>query len=294
MEISDQYLRASAFLCVESSPGVEPQSCATGFFVEDRTLDHPRPVWVVTARHCIQEGRAAGKRLFLRVNTRDSYVDVPTEPDDWFESDRDDVAVTLWQPDDAAVFQAVPMDCFVSSNYSFSGSIDFPIDETAVCVGHDVFFVGLFSQHPGKARNLPIARFGAISRTPGESISIGRDKGVAEELVAYLVEARSWGGHSGSPVFWCFSIPMTLYVNGPPDPEIPARRIPTFRECSVVALLGLVSGHFDIPQDAVTQGDIMGRVTTPVNAGIAVVTPAHAIRELLERDDVARAGNQHH
>ena len=54
----------------------------------------------------------------------------------------------------------------------------------------------------------------------------------------------------------------------------------------ILALLGLVSAHFGIKQEAQTEGDIFGRVITDINADIAVVTPAHYIRRLLERDDV--------
>ncbi len=51
--------------------------------------------------------------------------------------------------------------------------------------------------------------------------------------------------------------------------------------------MGLVSAHFDIPQEATIRGDLdYGTITTKLNAGMAVVTPAHFIRRLLDRDDV--------
>jgi hypothetical protein len=51
-------------------------------------------------------------------------------------------------------------------------------------------------------------------------------------------------------------------------------------------LLGLVSGHFDIKQQAQTTEEISGSITTAINSGIAIVTPAEAVHELLWRDDV--------
>jgi hypothetical protein len=168
--------------------------------------------------------------------------------------------------------------------------MDFPVpDGITLSVGDDVFFVGLFSQQPGRERNLPIARFGAISRMPVEPITVRRDE-TTEELTGYLVEARSWGGHSGSPVFWYSRIPKTEYVPAPRDPAFPSGLMPTFREYHLISLLGLVSAHFDIPQAAEVQGDILGHIETRLNAGIAVVTPANAISELLARSDVAAAG----
>jgi hypothetical protein len=48
-----------------------------------------------------------------------------------------------------------------------------------------------------------------------------------------------------------------------------------------------VSGHLDLERTGKTEGDILGRVRMDLNSGIAAVTPAAAIRELLERQDVA-------
>jgi hypothetical protein len=70
--------------------------------------------------------------------------------------------------------------------------------------------------------------------------------------------------------------------------------MPVSREMTVFALLGLVSAHFDIPQVAKTEGDVLGSITTPLNAGIAVVTPAEAIRQLLLREDVVKEREEHH
>ena len=53
-----------------------------------------------------------------------------------------------------------------------------------------------------------------------------------------------------------------------------------------VALLGLVSGHFGIKKKADVEGDVLGTVTQELNAGIAVVTPADTIHDLLMREDV--------
>ncbi len=65
---------------------------------------------------------------------------------------------------------------------------------------HTVFFVGLFAQDYGRQQNLPVARFGQISRMPIEPVTFKYPGGVTTKALAYLVECRSWGGHSGSPV----------------------------------------------------------------------------------------------
>jgi hypothetical protein len=257
--------------------------------------------------------------MYIRVNTATRYRDIPTTPDDWHESDDADVAVALWAPTEGEgetpVLTAVPLDQFVLADYRYRGSKDFsvpgPLAEEGqlIMVGHEVFFVGLFSQHAGTARNLPIARFGHVSRTPIEPVRVRRADGTTEAIDGYLVEARSWGGHSGSPVFWYYPGVQIIYVPAPPggpqaEPLNRAERrrqkslpqpqnIPISREMGIIALLGLVSAHFDIPQAALTEGDVYGRIVTPLNAGMAVVTPAHKIAELLRSEDVATERNEY-
>jgi hypothetical protein len=102
---------------------------------------------------------------------------------------------------------------------------------------------------------------------PSVPVRYRRPGGVESEEVAYLIEFHSHGGLSGSPV----------YVH---------RRVAVLPEVELINLLGLVSGHFDLDQVAETTGDIDGTVTVAINAGIGVVTPAEAVRELLWRDDV--------
>jgi hypothetical protein len=67
----------------------------------------------------------------------------------------------------------------------------------------------------------------------------------------------------------------------------PRPDIPVSTEAGLLALPGLVSAHFDIPQLAQTEGDILGRVTTRLNSGIAVVTPAHFVGNLIHSEPVA-------
>ncbi len=308
MQIPEQHVNTTAFLCLEQGGGAEARPKATAFFVTDRSGAEPYPVWAVTGRHCIENARASGRQLYLRVNTKDSYVDVPTNPDDWHVSDEADVAAVRWLGPSECTITSVPLDQFIGEDYRYHGAKDLAgaaelhkAGGQLVEVGHEVFFVGLFSQHAGKRRNLPIVRFGNISRPPLELVAVKltddpSDESVTE-ITGYLVEARSWGGHSGSPAFWYWPAVQAVFV---PDPRVQAmprndrRRkglsadseIPLSREFGVLALLGLVSAHFDIEKEARTAGDVYGKILMDINAGIAVVTPAHFIRRLLERDDV--------
>lgn len=95
---------------------------------------------------------------------------------------------------------------------------------------------------------------------------------------AYLVEARSWGGHSGSPAF--------VYY--------PSDRIHGIVDTSTwePALLGLVQGHYEILQDAALPGDILEKVSVPINSGIAVIIPAQKIMDTLMQEELVDKRNE--
>jgi hypothetical protein len=101
------------------------------------------------------------------------------------------------------------------------------------------------------------------------------------DVVGYLAECRSWGGHSGSPVLWTTPrIGRVIEGEGMKGPQQPFLH---------TGLLGLVSGHFDIEQKARGTGDWPAEIRTAINSGIAVVTPASKIKDLIEREDVVEA-----
>jgi hypothetical protein len=69
--------------------------------------------------------------------------------------------------------------------------------------GDDVVYVGRFFGHAGKFENMPSVRFGNISMNPNEREPLRATINQRSiEQVAFLVEARSRSGYSGSPVFF--------------------------------------------------------------------------------------------
>jgi hypothetical protein len=63
-------------------------------------------------------------------------------------------------------------------------------------VGDEVFITGLFTKVTETTKNIPIVRTGTVAMMPGEEIPFGNNL-----IEAYLIESRSIGGLSGSPVF---------------------------------------------------------------------------------------------
>ena len=140
--------------------------------------------------------------------------------------------------------------------YPISGFVDrcSSIQKANIGIGDDLIFPGLFVRRPGKLNNIPILRMGTIASMSQESV-YRQEFGW---MPVYLVEARSIGGHSGSPVY------VRLAGNRTPD-GVPR-----------VYLFGLIHGHVDDEESG------------KINSGIAVVVPAQRIRELLDQPFFAR------
>ena len=107
-------------------------------------------------------------------------------------------------------------------------------------------------------------RSGTIAAVPEELIF---DAKTGAEYHAYLVEARSLGGLSGSPAF--VSIPPQrakgLNANHPND--------------GYSALIGVIRGHWDLTvPDSIDGFDDQGKI---INMGMAAVTPIQELAKLL-------------
>jgi hypothetical protein len=101
-------------------------------------------------------------------------------------------------------------------------------NELDIGVWEEVFVTGLFANHTGDIKNVPIARVGNLASYPAEQIqtSFGR-------MEAFLIEARSIGGLSGSLVF--VHIGNVRVVEG----QLKTATKPVYY------LGGLIHGHYD-------------------------------------------------
>jgi hypothetical protein len=298
--IPEAFIKSAVFLCVEegSKAGVMkliPK--ATAFLVSipiEGTTGHV--AYFVTARHCLYEARAEGHdTIYLRFNMREgtAYVEVPTRIDDWDVSTSSDVAAIIFIPaylPGGKTFYDFDLVAFDSDYFVGPGPeyqyVPKEVDTGGPVqprIGTELFFIGLFTQQYGKEKNLPIARFGHVARMPS-MIKFEDHGGTTYESPAYLAEFHSWGGHSGSPVY--FLEQRTLL-----NPEVDEHGKPTGRVRRdygwISGFLGMVSGHYEIGKKATTTGGL-GTVETALNSGIATVIPAEAIRLLLVRDDMVK------
>ena len=232
----------------------------TAFFVSKPAegIQDANFFYLVTAAHVINGIRAANsdQAVYLRMNFRDAGAQfVETRIDDWVVHDEADVAALgLGLPSDVVDYRVYPLD---------RAATDEVIARESIGVGEEVFVTGLFSNHYGRERNLPIVRIGNIALMPEEKVETRFGA-----IDAYLIESRSIGGLSGSPVF--------VHLGG-------ARPVGgnTYIGASEFYLLGVMQGHWDLPAAKTdTIDDDLQRES--VNMGIAIVVPASKIVELID------------
>lgn len=281
--VDEQYRQCVVFLYADTTDPISGLSdrrpVGTGFLVSMPLPGREIEValYVVTARHIVDMTRGYGLHpLIARINAADGgYQDIPMPDAAWNEHPTNDVAVgslvgARYDRSRPLDLKHIGLELFLTADVVrervTSGQ--------PVGLGDDVFFTGLFTPHPGVRQNQPVIRFGSISLMPQEKVRVTTDdRGSSALIDAYLVEARSQGGHSGSPAFHFNRIDVNTLVGAPAySPR----------------LLGVVQGHFEAPSDPQVLGDLGGEEGggTQENAGMAVVVPAQFIVDLLHEGDL--------
>lgn len=286
---------------VYANMGGELKPVGTAFFLG---LPVKGVMWtvVVTALHVVANAqmRSTDGKTFLRVNTKDGgHRIVEVEAKDWirpnFSEEIIDIVFCQW-----SVLPSASDFDLLRVTTDLAATADVIADEQ-IGVGSELAFAGLFVNHHGRRRNEPIIRFGNISAMPGELVptEVG-------DIEAFLVESRSVGGLSGSPVFVDVGV---FRVEG----NVREYR----RGGKVVYLLGVMNGHFRAPttkkategdesSDETTSGDAPSDDATPVdvpaeearpdigladeyvNMGIAVVTPIDKVIKVIQESQLYR------
>jgi hypothetical protein len=180
---------------------------------------------------------------------------VPLKADDWISHEGgDDVAAA-----------------FLTGEFRFALKDSMLLDRAtyqreSIGLGLECFMIGRLKSHDGGVRNQPIARFGNISMTESK---VELESGLRQD--AFLVEVKSIGGHSGSPVF------VYDYLG-------------RFQE-SPTYLLGINCAHIQTELKVKNpDGLVIGRIKE--NTGQAVVIPAWKIREVLDSPVFAEGREQ--
>jgi len=161
---------------------------------------------------------------------------------------------------------------------AINASIFVPRDVTQlkIGVGDEVLITGLFSKIKGKSRNIPIVRIGNLAMAPSEPVVPTR----LGNIEAYVIEAKSLGGISGSPVF----IRQTVDIHGgfkwgTNQPAIHQAYTDT------LYLLGLAHGHWRIDPEELDSPDVK-HDPEGINIGLAIVVPAVHILEVINNEEL--------
>jgi len=252
-----------------------PAPNGTGFFVgvtnDAKTGGYG---YLVTAKHVLRD--AQGKnfpRIYLRLDKLKGNAEfIPL--DLVYDGNKRNVFTHTDPTVDIAVIPCLPPqivfdfkilpDDFLTTKQSFQ--------ELEIGEGTDVFFTGLFVAHYGERQNVPIVRFGRVAMVTDDRILWGNPPQPTE---LYLLETQSYGGNSGSPVFFYLGSdrsPGNLIV-GPP----------------VIKLAGIMSGRFNDTQPPIRM--IQTENSVPIsmpNMGIAGVTPSYLLHDILFSDELKK------
>jgi hypothetical protein len=142
------------------------------------------------------------------------------------------------------------------------------IRRLGIGIGDELACVGLFTEFHGSSELVPIVRSGIISMLPRDPIPT-KDFSPME---AVLIESRSIGGLSGSPVF------VRNAVSLPPVKDAEGD-ITSLSGLGSLHFLGLIHGHWNA-------GDSAAFIPEEAHSGLSIVVPASKIAEVLHHPEL--------
>lgn len=278
LQVPDEIRKCVVFLCAER----EGRPRATAFLIAYKLPDTPDfDYYLVTASHCV-DGR---EEVWVRLNLKGGGTRwLSTATSQWYRHPQHndpqytDVAVLPFSVSSDLDILPFPVNTETPEGVLYFKSppitpcaTDDVVRELGIGVGDDVFLPGLFVNHSGKDRNIPIVRVGNIAAMPEEPVRTRL--GVMD---AYLIEARSIGGLSGSPVF--------VHIG----PFRWTKRRDEYDKTTghLFYLLGLMHGHFQV--EVAKEREESGFHEEAVNMGVAIVPPVTKMLETLEHPTLVR------
>lgn len=267
MLVPEEVRKCVVFVCYMGKDDIK--LAGTAFFASiPSTIPNKVYPYLITARHVIEgiKKRSIDNKVYLRINRREnSSILIGTDIIQWKyhpNIENVDVAAIQWAPDAKIYdYRVIPTSMAVTPEV---------ITSEGIGCGDEVFLTGLFSNHYGQQRNIPIIRIGNIACMPEEPVQT-KDLG---KIDAYLIEARSIGGLSGSPVF--------VHLSGMRKGSIRLGQEPIY-------WLGLIHGHFDLSRLEIDEAELDNLIDLKVNMGIAIVVPVSKILEVLNQEEFVKS-----
>lgn len=263
MIIKDDIRKCVVFIGYRLVDGTMHMAGSAFFLGKEGEEGKANNVFLVTARHVIDGIRKLGLAdVFIRANTTaGESLWVQCQSNDWlFHPDDESIDIALLRTGIPAQLDHLVFPHALCA----TGDV---LRTNAIGLGDEVFVVGLFHHHHGNRRNIPIVRVGNLAAMAEEKVYT-KNFGLMD---AYLIEARSIGGLSGSPVF--LNLGLVRYIDG---------QVKHAQGGHMFFLLGLIHGHYDVPAPSIDDCQLDGPdllSTGRINTGMAIVVPMHKIFE---------------
>jgi hypothetical protein len=279
MQIPDDVRKCVVFLGIKVDGKFVAK--ATGFAIAQE--EHGmRLGYLITAQHVVSGLMTRGHDIWMRTNLKNGQCEETKIPSEHWryhpglprESDVAAIMINDWAQSDIQVIS-------VNGSQGIAASTE-KLNVLGTELGEEIAIIGLFRSHYGVERNIPIVRSGHIAAFPEEPVNTR----YCGHIDAYLIEAMSIGGLSGSPVFLVIP-PVRLAKVESQEPGLNSRET-TFTHGPAIFLLGLVHGHFDIQNlndDIATEDDA---ASGGIHAGIGVVVPVEKILETINESGWAQ------
>jgi hypothetical protein len=226
----------------------------------------------------------------IRVNTRDGgAVTLDAPPKAWFYPE--DPSIDVCALRDRELHHGTPSDVLDIGSISLHSMIVGPQNAKALglSLGDEVFIAGAFIGRVGYRKNIPVVRIATIAAMPEEPVDFASPR-----RPAYLIETRSLGGTSGSPVFLNIEHQRKfggerhgLRLDALPHGDESKRRQHLIMPYYLLGMIIFIHGG-SYAQDFVSEADsdIHPLKDVEFNAGIAVALPVSAILDLLNSKQV--------
>lgn len=240
----------------------------TGFVVSfpSSEVEGLRFEYVVTASHVVQ----AEQETYARFRKREGGThDLPAP--DWIHHPSADIAMAPLRGHGplGLHLKHIPSEAFLGPGTTPWGA--YP--------GERVYFLGLFDRLGSLGeQNVAMVRSGTLGAWEVDKVPLGPPEN-RRYVTAHLIDCRSYAGFSGSPCFIQADVQLPATYDGVVQ-----------RTEHVTYLLGLVSGHFDMWEQARLLGDLPaeeGSIEAQVNSGVGVVTPVRMILEAYDMEELS-------
>jgi hypothetical protein len=273
VRLSSRVQKVVVFVGEKIGPVFHPHGTA---FIAISPIDsHPDLGWqaLVTCRHVI-EG-IGSDTVTVRINDEGGHAElIPLPKKNWIPHENPKIDVSVCPV-------LLPRDQFdilhVGMDHDLLARGD--LRDEGVNAGDEVFFSGMFTRRLGDKGNIPIVRCGTIAALLQEEIET--EYGFHE---AFLIEARSVSGLSGSPVYVYYSQrPENLAAGGAETHLVMGMILGTSLAHDPRDYVEIQQPKVPEPHDGAPKSKY---AAIPLNTGLAVVLPIWLIKEAINQPRV--------